>query len=120
MRQKDRDNVVLWKSMEFAVRIVKLYGYLCDEKREHIMSKQLLRSGTSVGANIRESVYAQSDNDFISKMSIALKEASETAYWLELLDKTDYLTSEQYESIQADCTELLKLLTTITRKRKES
>ena len=118
MRKKDSDNVVLEKSMSFAVRIVKLHGYLCNEKREYVMSRQLLKSGTSIGANIREAVYAQSSNDFLSKMSIALKEASETAYWLELLNRTEYLTNDEYESVYGDCTELLKLLTAITRKVK--
>ena len=107
------EKTVAYKSMEFAVRVVKLYGYLCEEKREYVMSKQLLRSGTSVGANIREAKYAQSRKDFVSKMSIALKEASETEYWLELLSSTEYLTDEQYSSIQTDCAELIKMLTSI-------
>jgi len=113
------DNVVAQKSMEFAVRVVKLYGYLCDEKREYVMSKQLLRSGTSVGANIREAIYGESRKDFLHKMSIALKEASETEYWLELLHRTDYLSNEQYLSIQGDCKELAKLLVAITRSAKK-
>ena len=113
------DNVVAQKSMELAVRVVKLYGYLCEEKREYVMSKQLLRSGTSVGANIREAIYGESRKDFLHKMSIALKEASETEYWLELLNKTEYLTNEQYQSIQGDCKEVAKLLTAITRSAKK-
>ena len=113
------DNVVAQKSMEFAVRVVKLYGYLCEEKREYVMSKQLLKSGTSVGANIREAIYAESRKDFLHKMSIALKEASETEYWLELLSRADYLTDEQYQSVQSDCKEIAKLLTAITRSAKE-
>lgn len=88
----------LEKSMDFAVRIVRLYQYLCREKKEFVMSKQILRSGTSIGANLREAKYAQSTNDFISKNSIALKEVSETEYWLELLFKTDYLTEKEYNA----------------------
>ena len=113
MRREEK-SVVAGKSLDFAVRIVKLCSYLCDEKQEHIMSKQLLRSGTSIGANVKEALYAQSDKDFLSKMSIALKEASETEYWLELLKRTEYLTEEQYKSVYNDCIEILKLLISIT------
>ena len=108
-------NVVANKTMEFAVRVVELYKYLSEAKREFVMSKQLLRSGTSIGANVREGVYAQSRGDFISKMSIALKEASETEYWLELLVRTKYLNDEQYTSIRSDCGEVAKLLTAIVK-----
>ena len=106
------------KSMAFAVRIVNLYKYLESEKREHVISKQLLRSGTSIGANVREGTYGQSRADFRAKMSIALKEAAETEYWLELLTKTEYLTSEQYESIASGCGEVAKLLTAVVKKTK--
>jgi len=98
--------------MLFAIRIVKLYKFLC-EKNEFVMSKQILRSGTSIGANIAESSRAESDNDFIHKLSISRKEGQETLYWLELLQRTDYISSEQFNSMQADCEELLKLLTSI-------
>ena len=98
------------KSKSFAIRIVRLYQYLKDEKNEYVLSKQLLRSGTSVGANLSEAKYAISRNDFIAKQYIALKEVSETLYWLELLFKTDYLTQEQYDSIYQDAEELRKLL----------
>ena len=104
------NNLIAEKSMAFAVRVVNLYKYLVDEKREKVMSQQLIRSGTSIGANVREAIYAQSRKDFVSKLSIALKEASETEYWLELLSKTEYLTKEQYQSIQNDCGELAKML----------
>ena len=114
----NEDNVILEKSMEFAVRIVNLRKYLIHEKREHIMSEQLLKCGTSVGANAREAKYGQSRNDFISKMSIALKEAAETEYWLELLYRTDYLVKEEYESIQKDCKEILKILIKIVKNSK--
>ena len=112
------DNIVAEKSMAFAIRIVNLYKYLIEEKQEAILSKQLMRSGTSIGANIREAIYGQSRNDFISKMSISLKEASETEYWLELLSKTGYITEEQYKSMQKDCGELAKMLIVIVRKSK--
>ena len=112
-------NIIIVKSMDFAVRIVNLYKYLCKEKNENIMAKQVLRSGTSIGANVREGVYAASKADFIAKLTISLKEANETAYWLELLAKTDYLTQEQYNDIGNDCTELIKILTSIVKKSKK-
>ena len=103
------------KSFLFSVRVVKLARYLQDEKREYILSKQLMRSGTSIGANIVESQQAQSRADFISKLSIALKEACETNYWLRLLQATDYLSEAEYVSIIADCKELEKILTSIIK-----
>ncbi|MDE6797665.1 MAG: four helix bundle protein, partial [Ruminococcus sp.] len=105
------NNIVVDKSKKFAVRIIRLYQYMGSEKKEYILSKQLLRSGTSIGANIKEAIRGQSKADFIAKMSIALKEASESEYWLELLHETDYLNNKQYESIYNDCQELIKLLT---------
>ncbi len=107
--------VVQEKSMAFAVRIVKLSKYLMEEKQEYVLSKQVLRSGTSIGANIAEAQNGQSKADFTAKMSISLAEATETAYWLELLVKTGYITEKQYESINNDCQELLKLLITIVK-----
>lgn len=109
------DNTVLLKSKDFAVRIVNLYKYLCASKKENVLSKQLLRSGTSIGANLNEAQESISPKEFESKVYIALKEARETEYWLELLLKTDYLNAAQYYSINADCTEILKLLVTITK-----
>ncbi len=106
------------KSKKFAVRIIKLYKYLCAEKKEFVISKQILRSGTSIGANVKEGEYAQSKSDFTSKMNIALKEAAETKYWIELLSETDYITQEQAESISADCSELIKILTSIVKSSK--
>ena len=103
------------KSINFAIRIVKLYDYLRENKHEYIMSKQLMRCGTSIGANVCEAIRGQSKADFGTKMNIALKEASETEYWLELLFQTDYLTETQYESIMADCKEINKILTTIVK-----
>ena len=113
-----KESVIGEKSMNFAIRIVKLYLYLCDTKNEHVMSKQLLRSGTSIGANTRESKNAQSKKDFMNKLNIALKEADETEYWLELLYRTDYLTEEEYTSINNDNSELIKILTTIIKRLK--
>lgn len=107
------------KSMNFAIRIVNLYNFLNETKQERIMSKQILRSGTSVGANIREGLFAESPADFIHKYSVAQKEYSETLYCLELLNKTNYITTEQYVSLDTDCTELMKMITSsiITRKK---
>lgn len=103
------------KSKRFAVRIVRLYRFLYDEKREFIMSKQLLRSGTSIGANLAEAECAISKKDFLAKVYIALKECAETKYWLELLHETDYLSEEQYRSIYGDCEELRKILSATTK-----
>ena len=114
------ENVSVTKSLEFAVRIVKLCRYLVEEKKEYVLSKQLLRSGTSIGANVREGAYGESKKDFISKMSIALKEASETEYWLELLMRTEYITEKQYESIRNDNSEIAKILTAIVKESKKS
>lgn len=105
-----KESILADKSKAFAIRIINLYKYLCKEKKEYVLSKQLLRSGTSVGANIREAKFAQSKNDFISKMSIALKEISETEYWLELLTETGYISTKQSQSLMNDCTEIIKLL----------
>ena len=114
-----KDNVVVNKSRMFAIRIIRLYQYLLSEKKEYILSKQLLRSGTSIGANIKEAIQGQSKKDFISKMQISLKEASETEYWLDLLHETEYLDKAQFSSINSDCIELIKLLTSIIKQSKE-
>ena len=115
-----KQNIIVDKSMDFAVRIVNLYKYLCTKHSEYVISKQLLRSGTSIGANIREAVYAQSRADFNAKMYIALKEAGESAYWIELLEKTQYLTKEETKSILDDCGELIKILLSITKTIKDN
>ena len=112
------DSLVLQKSLDFAVRVFRLCRYLSDEKREYVLSKQLLRSGTAVGAILREAKYAQSKKDFISKNSMALKEASETQYWLELLHKAEVLNEIEFDSIYADACELTKLLTSIVKTAK--
>lgn len=111
----EENATVKYKSRRFAVRIVKLYQYLCGEKKEYILSKQLLRCGTSIGANLAESECAVSKKDFLSKIHIAFKECSETLYWLELLYETDYLTEKAYTSMKADGEELRKMLSSITK-----
>ena len=115
-----KDNIILSKSKAFAVRVVRLCRYLREEKKEYVLSKQLLRCGTSIGANVHEAKYAQSTDDFISKHSIALKEASEAEYWLELLYETEYLTKPEYDSIASDCSELARLLVSIVKTTKEN
>ena len=112
-------NVLCEKSKAFALRIIKLSKYLCAEKKEFVLSNQLLRSGTSIGANIREGTRAQTDADFYLKLTIALKEADESAYWLELLAESDYITKEQFERIYHDCDELIKILVAITKTQKD-
>jgi four helix bundle protein len=114
-----KDNLILEKSMAFSERIVKLYKYLSFEKKEYVMSKQLLRSGTSIGANIHEAVNAQSRKEFLSKMYIAFKEASETEYWILLMSKTSYINKKQFESIFNDCIEIKKILNSIIKTTKE-
>jgi len=113
-----RENVVKNKSFAFAVRVVRLYQFLCEQKKEFLLSKQLLRSGTSVGAMIREAEHAETKNDFKHKMGIAQKEINETIYWLELLKETDCLSSEQFESIYTDAVEIIKLITAILKSAK--
>ena len=108
-------SIVKEKSFDFAIRIVKLYKYLMDEKKEFVLSKQILRSGTSIGANINEAQQGQSKKDFLMKMNIALKECTETKYWIELLSATDYINQEQKESIIKDCIEMEKMLTSIVK-----
>lgn len=115
-----RENIVLNKSMAFAIRAVNLYKWLCNEKKEFVMSKQLLRSGTSIGANLTEAQGGISRADFSNKIYISYKECKESKYWIELLHKTDYLTDAQYNSLTTDITELEKLLTAITKKIKET
>lgn len=111
----NKQNVILDKSKVFAIRIIKMYQYLNSQKKEYILSKQILRSGTSIGANIKEAVRAFSKPDFYMKIGISLKEASKTEYWLELLHATGYLTDDQFNSIYPECQELIRLLTSICR-----
>ncbi len=114
-----RDNILVDKSFKFAIRVVNLYKHLSNNKKEYILSKQLLKCGTSIGANINEAQEGQSRADFISKLSIALKEARETKYWIELLKETNYLTDKEANSILKDVVELIKLLATIIKTTKE-
>ncbi len=111
----DKEKTATYKSKRFAIRTVNLYKYLCDEKKEFVISKQLLRSGTSIGANLAESQCAITRKDFLSKIYIALKETNETLYWLNLLFETDYLSEQEYLSIKADCEELKKMLSSSTK-----
>ena len=106
-----KESILKSKSFMFAVRIVKLYKYLCDEKKEFVLSKQVLRSGTSVGAMVREAEHSESKADFIHKMAIAQKEINETIYWLELMCATEYISTKEFESINLDAIEIIKMLT---------
>ncbi len=106
------------KSLDFAVRIINLYKFLTSEKKEYILAKQILKSGTSIGANVTESQQAQSMADFLSKSSIALKEAKETEYWLKLLYRTDYIDATQYDSVNSDLSEIIKILVSICKTTK--
>lgn len=112
-----KQNIIKDKSFVFAVRIVKLYSFLSD-KKEFVLSKQLLRSGTSVGAMIREAEHAETKKDFIHKMAIAQKEINETIYWLELLKETDFLNGDQFDNINNDAIEIIKLITSIIKTAK--
>ncbi|MBD2576744.1 four helix bundle protein [Oscillatoria sp. FACHB-1406] len=113
-------SVVKEKSFAFAMRSVKLYQYLTEEKKEYVLSKQVLKSGTAIGALVREAEQAESKADFIHKFAIALKEAHETEYWLELLHQSSYMNDRSFQSISSDLTELLKLITSIVKKAKEN
>lgn len=110
------ENIIENKSFDFAIRIVNLYKYLTSEKKEFVLSKQLLRSGTSIGANVAEAQKAQTRPDFNAKMNIALKEANETEYWLKLLYKTEYLTESEFDNIGKDIKEIIAILVSICKK----
>jgi len=115
-----KENVIQEKSFKFAIRIVNLYKYLSEEKKEYVLSKQVLRSGTSIGANVEEALGSQSDKDFIAKIHIAHKEARETKYWLKLLVETKYITKEQTDSLLKDIEDINKIIAKIlitTKKR---
>ena len=114
-----KENVLLEKSFAFAVRVVKAYKYLCDEKKEFVLSKQFLRSGTSIGANVEESVGAQSKADFVHKLGIAYKEARETAYWIKPLNTSEYFGDAQAKSLLKDAEELLRIIGKIQITNKE-
>ena len=114
-----KESLVNGKSMNFAIRVVRCYKFLVEEKHEDILSKQLLRCGTNIGANVKEALRGQSVPDFTAKMNISLKEASECEYWIELLARTDYLQANIAESLLKDCQELIKMLTSIVKTSKE-
>ncbi len=119
-RTNNFSNAIRSKSFAFALRIVGCYKYLKTDQQEYVLSKQLLRSGTAIGAMVSESVYAQSKADFAHKLSVALKETSETEYWIELLHQSDYLAAEVYASMIKDVHELLKMLTAIVKTTKST
>ncbi len=114
----EKENIIKTKSYGFAIRIVNLYKILVEEKKEYILAKHLLRAGTSIGALVRESEHAESKADFIHKLSVALKEANESEYWLDILYDTKFITSQMHKSITKDNKELLKLLTAIIKTSK--
>jgi len=114
-----KENIVMNKSYSFALRIIKLYKYLLSEQKEYVLSKQILRSGTAIGALVKEAEHAQSKADFINKMNIALKEANETEYWLMLLKDSDYIDEKSFNSIHTDSIELIKLLVSIVKSSKQ-
>ena len=120
MNEEKKTNPAADKSFSFALRIIKLYRHLSDRKNEFVLSKQVLRSGTSIGANVEESLGAQTPSDFQAKISIAYKEALETAYWLRLLHASKLITERQFDSIYSDCSELIRILgsTQLTMRRK--
>jgi four helix bundle protein len=107
------------KTIDFAIRIVNFYKYLCDEKKEYVISKQILRCGTSIGANVRESKNAQTDPDYLTKMNIALKEADETQYWLEVLYRSTIISETEYKSMNEDLKEIIAILVSIVKKLKD-
>lgn len=114
------NNILADKAISFAIRIVNCYKFLTEEEKEYIMSKQVLRSGTSIGANIHEAIHGQSRADFISKMSIALKEASETSYWLVILYKTEFLDDKSYKSLKRDIDEIIRILISTIKTTKKN
>lgn len=114
------NNLIKDKSFKFAIRIVNLYKHLHTIKHEYVLAKQILRSGTSIGANIREAYNAESDMDFIHKLGIAQKETDETLFWLELFLATDFIDSKEFESISSDCNELLKIIKSIILTKKQN
>jgi len=120
MNMRQTGNVIVDKSKAFAVRIIRLYQFLKKEKKEYELSVQMLNSGTSIGANVKEAIRGQSTKDFRAKLNIALKEASETEYWLELLVETDYIDQKQFDSIYNDCIELIKILTAILKSSEDN
>ena len=114
------ESIVAGKSYRFAIRIVNLYKWLCENRKEFVLSKQLLRSGTAIGALLREAEHGQSKLDFLNKVNIALKEANETSYWLQLLKDTNYISETEFESVNADAIELVKMLASIVKTTRQN
>ena len=119
MHWENKHNPIVHKSKAFAIRIIETYRNLTENKREFVLSRQLLRSGTSIGANVREAMRGQSSPDFYAKLTISLKEADETAYWLELLSESGYLDQDEFNSIYKDCDEIIRILVSITKHRNQ-
>jgi len=117
---RNKENIIKEKTMVFSIRIVKLYKFLCEKKKEYVLSKQILRAGTSIGANVVEAGCAYSKKEFLAKNYIAFKECTETKYWLELLYKTGFLNENEYTSLLGDCDELYKILAAITKTSRDS
>lgn len=115
-----KDSIVGEKSKNFAIHIINIYKKLCEEKHEYVLSKQLLKSGTSIGANVREALCGQSKADFYAKMYISFKESAETGYWLELLHETNYISDTQFEELNSENQELFRILSSITKSRENS
>lgn len=111
----EAERTAKYKSKKFAIRIINMYKYLCEDKKEYVLSKQVLRSGTSIGANLAEAGSAMSKRDFLAKVYIALKECSETIYWLEILNEAEYITDKMFHSMYSDCDELRKMLSATTK-----
>jgi len=114
-----KESILKTKSFKFAVRIVNLYKHLCNDKKEFVLSKQILKSGTSIGAMVREAEQAESKADFIHKLAIGQKESNETIYWLELLQATEYISDKEFESINTDAVEIIKMITTSIKTAKK-
>ncbi len=114
------NNIVVMKSRDFAIKIIRLYQFLTSEKKEYVLSKQILRSGTSIGANVKEAIRGQSKADFYAKLCISLKESSETEYWLDLLHETKFINDELFQSLFSDNIELTKILTAILKTRRNN
>ncbi len=120
MEYVEKENVILTKTYDFAIRIVRLYQYLCKEKKEYELSKQVLRSGTSIGSNVEESVGGLSRKDFLAKLGVSYRETRETHYWLRLLRDTDYISAEQAQSMLNDADEILRIITAIQKSTKNN
>ena len=116
---ESKDNIIVKKSYSFALAIIKLYNFLVNDKKEYVLSKQMLRSGTSIGANIHEATASESKKDFIHKLAIAVKEARETGYWLNLLKDSDYINEEQFKNLNSNCDEIVRILNSIILTTKE-